>query len=141
MSALPSATSVDLLDHKTRAFYRNAMRIMQEGGLPFLVGGAYAFAQFTGIERHTKDFDVFIRRQDWPLAEHIFNRAGYETELAFPHWIGKAFQGDEFVDLIYYAGNGISSVYDLWFAHAVPWTRWGLDVGHIPASKINWSKG
>ena len=83
------------------------MRIMQEGGLPFLVGGAYAFAKFTGIERHTKDFDVFIRRQDWPLAEHIFNRAGYETELAFPHWIGKAFQGDEFVDLIYSAETAL----------------------------------
>ena len=29
--------------------------------MPFLVGGAYAFARYTGIERHTKDFDVFVR--------------------------------------------------------------------------------
>src|SRR5258708_22669282 len=106
MAALPSATSVDL-DHKTREFYRDAMRIMQKGGLPFLVGGAYAFAKFTGIERHTKDFDVFIRRQDWPLAEHIFNRGGYDTELAFPHWIGNAFQAQYVVDHTDGAPHGI----------------------------------
>jgi hypothetical protein len=141
MSVLPSAASATDLDHNTRDFYRDAMRIMQEGGLPFLVGGAYAFAQFTGIERHTKDFDVFIRRQDWPLAERIFGRAGYETELAFPHWIGKAFQGDDFVDLIYSAGNGVASVDDLWFEHAVPCRVFGMDVELIPAEEMIWSKG
>ena len=33
-------------------------------GFPFLVGGAYAFARYTGIERFTKDFDVFVRPED-----------------------------------------------------------------------------
>ncbi len=140
MSALPSALPVDL-DHKTLEFYRDAIRIMQRGGLPFLVGGAYAFAQFTGIERHTKDFDVFLRRQDWPLAQRIFNRAGYQTELTFPHWIGKAFQGEEFVDLIYSAGNGVAAVDDLWFEHAVPCRVFDMDVELIPAEEMIWSKG
>lgn len=140
MSALPIATSFDL-DHQTREFYRDAMRIMQKGGLPFLVGGAYAFARYTGIERHTKDFDVFIRREDWPRAEEIFGRAGYKTELTFPHWIGKAFQGDDFVDLIYSAGNGVAAVDDTWFEHAVPARVFDMDVELIPAEEMIWSKG
>ena len=32
------------------------------GEVPFLVGGAYAFAHYTGIVRHTKDLDLFVRR-------------------------------------------------------------------------------
>ena len=32
--------------------------------MPFLVGGAYAFERYTGIARHTKDFDLFIHPRD-----------------------------------------------------------------------------
>ena len=46
--------------------------------MPFLVGGAYAFARYTGIERHTKDFDVFIRREDFRTAKKVFESAGYK---------------------------------------------------------------
>src|SRR6266545_2323127 len=62
MSPLASAPETDL-DRASLEFYQHAMRLMQEGNLPFLVGGAYALARYTGIERHTKDFDVFIRRE------------------------------------------------------------------------------
>src|SRR5467141_1046194 len=105
----PTAT-VPLTDveEQSRAFYPDAMSLMEKDGLPFLVGGAYAFARYTGIERHTKDFDVFIRREDFQKAKKIFRDAGYQAELTFEHWLGKAFKGDDFVDLIYSAGNGVA---------------------------------
>jgi len=137
---LASAPETEL-DHQSREFYRNAMQLMKDGGLPFLVGGAYAFARYTGIERHTKDFDVFIRRRDFPLAEKVFRRAGYETELTFPHWLGKAFRGDDFIDLIYSAGNGVAEVDDLWFENAVKGRVFGKEVDLIPAEEMIWSKG
>jgi hypothetical protein len=105
------------------------------------VGGAYAFARYTGIERHTKDFDVFIRREDWPLAEELFSNAGYRVELTFPHWIGKALDGDDFVDLIFGAGNGVAEVDHLWFEYAVPEQVLDMDVQLIPAEEMIWSKG
>src|SRR5216683_1710304 len=61
-----------LVDPRSRAFYVHSMELMRDGGLPFLVGGAYAFARYTGIERHTKDFDVFILGEDFPKAKEIF---------------------------------------------------------------------
>jgi hypothetical protein len=140
MSAAPTAPAFDL-DHKTREFYRHAMRIMKEGLLPFLVGGAYAFARYTGIERHTKDFDVFIRREDWPRAKELFERAGYEAKLTFPHWIGKALKGEDFVDLIFGAGNAVAQVDELWFEHAVSARVFDMDVQLIPAEEMIWSKG
>jgi hypothetical protein len=117
------------------------MELMRDGGVPFLVGGAYAFARYTGIERHTKDFDVFIRREDFPKAKRIFEAAGYKSELAFPHWIGKAIKGDDFVDLIFGAGNGVAVVDELWFDYAVEDKVFGVDVKLIPAEEMIWSKG
>ena len=41
------------LDPSTRAYYCHALETLTRSGLPFLVGGAYAFGHYTGIERHT----------------------------------------------------------------------------------------
>ena len=140
MPPLASAPST-ALDEQTRDFYRAALGELDKRRLPYLVGGAYAFARYTGIERHTKDFDIFIRSSDWPRAEKILRDAGYQTELTFPHWIGKAFGGEDFIDLIFGAGNGVASVDDIWFEHAVPEKVLDMDVKLIPAEEMIWSKG
>ncbi|PYQ30704.1 MAG: hypothetical protein DMF56_07845 [Acidobacteria bacterium] len=135
MSALP------VLGEDNIRFYRHALSILSKAGIPHLVGGAYAFARYTGIERHTKDFDIFIRPDDFSRAESAFQKAGYETELTFPHWLGKAYKGDDFVDLIFSAGNGVAKVDDRWFEHAVKEKVFDVDVELIPAEEMIWSKG
>jgi hypothetical protein len=129
-----------LSEHSIR-FYRHALAILRDADVPHLVGGAYAFARYTGIERHTKDFDVFIRQEDFGRAAWAFQKAGYKAELNFPHWLGKAWKGEDFVDLIYSAGNGVAVVDDLWFQHAVKEQVFGVDVELIPAEEMIWSKG
>lgn len=52
------------LSIETQAFYRKAIRILNQADVPFLVGGAYALAKYTGVVRHTKDLDVFVRAAD-----------------------------------------------------------------------------
>ena len=138
---MPPLASASVLDEQSRDFYRNALSRFDENHLPYLVGGAYAFANYTGIERHTKDFDIFIRRSDWKRAEKSMQDAGYETDLCFPHWVGKAFSGDDFIDLIFSAGNGVAAVDELWFEHAVTGRVLGMDVKLIPAEEMIWSKG
>ena len=130
-----------LLAPEIREFYVHSMELMRDGGVPFLVGGAYAFARYTGIERHTKDFDVFILREDFPKAKRVFEAAGYKSELIFPHWLGKAIKGEDFVDLIFGAGNGVATVDELWFDNAVDDNVFGVDVKLIPAEEMIWSKG
>ena len=137
MAAIPEA----VLSAESIRFYRHALSILQDAQVPHLVGGAYAYARYTGIERHTKDFDVFIRREDFGRAAWAFQKAGYKAELTFPHWLGKAYKGDDFVDLIYSAGNGVAEVDDLWFEHAVKEKVFGVDVELIPAEEMIWSKG
>lgn len=137
MAAIPEA----VLAESSIRFYRHALAILSGAEIPHLVGGAYAYARYTGIERHTKDFDVFIRREDFGRAAWAFKKAGYKTELTFPHWLGKAFKNDDFVDLIFSAGNGVAEVDDEWFEHAVEDKVFGVDVKLIPAEEMIWSKG
>ena len=83
--------SPEELTAKTREFYLEAMNLLEQAGVPFLVGGAYSLAHHAGIVRHTKDFDVFVRKVDVERAMSAWRAGGYLTELVFPHWLGKAF--------------------------------------------------
>jgi hypothetical protein len=135
----PVAT-VDVLGPVTRAFYCHAMDAMNAANVPFLVGGAYAFARYTGIERHTKDFDVFVRPADAQRALDALTEAGYHAEMTYPHWLGKAFSGEDFVDVIFSAGNGVARVDDVWFQRAVDGEVLGKPVKLVPPEEMLWSK-
>jgi hypothetical protein len=116
------------------------METLRDADVPFLVGGAYAFTPFTGIPRSTKDFDVFVGKADILRALDVLDDAGFRTELTFPHWLGKAYQGKEFVDLIFSSGNGVAPVDMGWFDHAPHGTVLGVDVRLAPAEEMLWSK-
>jgi hypothetical protein len=137
MAAIPQ----DVLDERSIRFYRRALSILENADVRHLVGGAYAFARYTGIDRHTKDFDIFIRRSDYGRAAWAFQKHGYLTDLTFPHWLGKAYKGEDFVDLIFSAGNGVAEVDEDWFDHAVREEVFGVDVELIPPEEMIWSKG
>jgi len=105
----------DEVEPATAAFYRSALRALVDAGVPFLVGGAFAHACFTGIRRSTKDLDLFIRREDYERVAALMQRHGWRTELTYPHWLAKVYAGDEFIDLIFNSGNGLAPVDDRWF--------------------------
>jgi hypothetical protein len=128
------------LDPATQRIYRDALGALRRAGIEFLIGGAHALAPYTGIVRDTKDLDVFLRKGDCQPALDALEAAGFTTDLTFPHWLGKAYSGDRFVDLIFGAGNGIAMVDDLWFAHSVPGRVLGVPVLLCPPEEMIWSK-
>src|SRR5437870_1004227 len=138
---MPSHTAVqDTLHPKTQAFYRRALMALHEAGIGFLVGGAYAFAHYTGIVRDTKDFDIFVRRSDFEPVLELFEAAGYPTENTFPYWLGKALWKSDNIDVIFNSGNGITPVDDAWFEHADESEILGLPLKICPAEELIWSK-
>jgi hypothetical protein len=139
LTATPDKTT-ELLSPETIDFYRDAMKALDEAGVPFLVGGAYAYARYTGIARHTKDFDVFVRPADFDRALDVFARRGWETQRTFSHWLGKGLKGEDFVDVIFSSGNGVARVDDLWFQHAVDETVLNHPAKLAPAEEMIWSK-
>lgn len=99
----------------TAAFYRRALEVLVDAGVPFLVGGAFAHACFTGIRRSTKDLDLFIRREDYERVAALAQAEGWRSEIPYPHWLAKVYAGPDFIDLIFNSGNGVTPVDDLWF--------------------------
>ncbi|MEA2710152.1 MAG: hypothetical protein QOF78_2753 [Phycisphaerales bacterium] len=136
------ADSTEFLSDQTRQFYLDSMQVLHEAGVDFLVGGAYSLAHYAGIVRHTKDFDVFVRKSDMPRALGAFERADYRTELVFPHWLAKTFKprSEDFVDIIFSSGNGLCDVDDTWFAHAVNGIALDQPARLVPAEENIWTK-
>jgi hypothetical protein len=120
--------------------YRHALELLSRSGVPYLVGGTYAFHYYAGIARATKDFDIFVRPRDLQRVFDVLSRLGFKTEIAFSHWLAKAFNGDRFIDIIFNSGNGIIEVDDEWFAHAVDEEVLGTPVKLCAAEEMIWSK-
>jgi hypothetical protein len=136
----PSISSGSELAPATCVFYQQALLALQAAAVPCLVGGAYALAHYAGIVRHTKDLDIFVQPEDYARTAEVLQAAGYHPELTFPHWLGKAFCGEDCIDVIFSSGNGVATVDAQWFTHAVPGEVLGLAVSLCPPEEMLWSK-
>ena len=137
---MPGQSTLDESAQDTNTFYRRTLHVLSDAGVPFLVGGSHAFLEYTGIVRTTKDFDLFLRKADMERAMEALRAAGYRAELTFPHWLGKAWQHDDFVDLVFSSGNGLAVVDDGWFDHAVETQVLGMPVKIVPCEEFVWQK-
>ena len=106
----------------------------------FVIGGALALRYYTGIVRHTKDLDLFVRSEDYPRVLEKLAARGYRTELTDPQWLAKVFFEEHFVDVIFGSGKGLGPVDQTWFEHAVPGEILGLPVRLCPLEEMIWSK-
>lgn len=135
------------LDAPTREFYLRALDTVEEAGVRYVVAGAYALAYHAGIVRHTKDLDLFVRRQDVPRAlEALEKNVGARSDWAHPHWLAKSYAaesddtGGAFVDFIFRSANGMCPVDDNWLDHACPGDVLGRPTPLCPAEEMIWSK-
>lgn len=128
------------VEPEERAFYVGVLRDLNATGIPYLVGGAYALKRHAGIERHTKDLDLFVEAEDRERIMAALAARGCRTEATFPHWLGKAYCGAHFIDVIHNAGNGVAGVDRQWFAHAVEEEVFGVPVRLVPAVEMIWQK-
>lgn len=130
----------NIVDEQARDFYSRALEALRSGPAPFLLGGAFAFATYTEIERHTKDLDIFVCESDLQAVLVTLRSAGFQTELAYPHWLAKAWSGEHFIDVIFRSGNGMAPVDKEWFEHAAAGAVLEIPVLICPPEETIWSK-
>jgi hypothetical protein len=136
--AAPRITAEDLAAaHKV---YREALGRLVSSGVPFLVGGAYAFTRYTGIERFTKDLDIFVEPEHVDPLLAVLAAVGFRTERTFKHWLAKAHSGDDFLDVIYSSGNGVARVDASWFEPATEDEVLDVPVKLVAPEEMIWSK-
>jgi hypothetical protein len=137
---MPSPSTLDTPILGTNEFYRRVLHVLNDGRVPFLVGGSHAFLHYSDIARGTKDFDLFVREEDLRPALNELAKAGYRTEISFPHWLGKAYHGNDAVDLVFNSGNGVAPVDDEWFEYALEASVLGVPVKVAPVEEFMWQK-
>ena len=124
----------------TNTFYRRTLHVLSDSHVPFLVGGSHAYLEYTGIVRNTKDFDLFVQREHLDRALDALRDSGYRTEISFPHWLAKAHQAGDHVDLVFSSGNGVCRVDEGWFEHALEAEVLGMPVKIAPIEEFLWQK-
>ena len=90
-----SLTHGDFLDPRRRArrLQARAARRSTPPACPFVVAGAYAIYEHTGIYRKTKDLDLFFEPSAVVPAARALRDAGFVTRLEDLHWLAKATSG------------------------------------------------
>jgi hypothetical protein len=129
-----------MVETPSREFYREAMEFLSRANVPFVVGGAFAFVHQAGIDRSTKDLDIFVRPADVQRLLRASADAGYEADLFYSHWLAKIRAPAGFVDVIFSSGNGVAVVDDQWFEHASEQEVLGVRVLVAPPEESIWSK-
>lgn len=140
MDALRNDRHVVQRAHDERAARAGALRALSKARVPFLVAGAYAYFEYTGTRRETKDLDLCLLESDLARAFDALEGAGFHTELLDPRWLGKAYVGDQYVDLIFSSGNGVTRVDELWFLYAKRAVILGQGCKLVPVEEMIWSK-
>jgi len=123
-----------------REKYKRALSALNRGGIPYVVTGAYAIYEYTGIYRETKDLDLFVEPIHVVDAIRILRNEGFFTRLVQAHWLAKAELGEHFVDIIFGMGNGLALVDDDWYRHSAPAILAAHPVRIAPAEELIWHR-
>lgn len=131
----------EILDtHEARSFYRTAMEHLKATGHRFLIGGAFAFCQHTGIYRDTKDLDIFCTASEYPDILNRLGEKGYVAEVRDSRWLAKAYKDDYFIDIIFNSPNGLCVVDQSWFDNSFKGEMEGVPTSFLGPEDLFWCK-
>ena len=125
---------------EAEAFYSEVLGLMAESGIPFLLSGTYALASYTGIDRPTKDVDVFAKAGDALRLLTWFKGRGFDVETVDERWLNRITRGELFVDIITNMPTVTTHVTDDWFEDAPEAELFGATVRLVPPTQFIWSK-
>ena len=128
------------IPQEEREVYRRALQALNDASVPYVVAGAYAIYEHTGIYRQTKDLDLFVQPSVVIDAARALGAAGFKMRLEDLHWLAKAVAGERFVDLIYGMGNGVAMIDEGWLLHSRPGVLAAQQVRIAPAEELIWHR-
>lgn len=123
-----------------REKYKLAVQALNRAGVPFVVTGAYAIYEYTGIYRETKDLDLFVQPNHLVEGMAALREQGFVTRLEQPHWLAKATLGEHFVDMIFGMGNGLALVDEDWYTYSRPGIFAAEQARIAPVEELIWHR-
>jgi len=120
--------------------FREVLSLLNHCKVPYVVSGAFALREHTGICRDTKDLDVFLPAENVGRAMQILQQHGFECQVADPVWLAKAHRGDFYVDLITGMSTGTVIVDKSWIDRGSPSELFGVPVKVLGPEELIASK-
>ncbi len=120
--------------------FRAVLQHLNETSVPYVVSGAAALRQHTGICRDTKDLDLFLASEHVQAALRSLQEEGFETQVSDPVWLAKAHRGEFYVDLITGMSNAVIVVDQSWIDRGMSADIFGVPVKIIAPEELIASK-
>ena len=124
--------------------YRAALETVREAGVPFMLGGGFALATYTGRWRDTKDIDFYIKPENRGTVVDALSKAGfgdYFSRLPYDRgWIYRSTRNEVIVDIIWSMANRRAAVDDEWFERAGTVVLRGEKLLVLPREEFMWCK-
>jgi hypothetical protein len=122
------------------SLFREVVQLLEGNHVPFVISGAFALHEHTGIWRDTKDLDLFLPAKEVGRALALLEKHGFETEVRDSVWLAKAKRDGFFVDLITGMSNAVLRVDYSWVRHASRAEIFGLSVRVLAPEELIASK-
>ena len=135
-----SSSTPPAFTHQQESLFREVIQLLEHNRVPFVMSGAFALHEHTGIWRDTKDLDLFLPTQEVAPALKLLENDGFKTEVLDPVWLAKARRDGFFVDLITGMSNGVVRVDYSWIRHATRTQIFGLSVRVLAPAELIASK-
>jgi hypothetical protein len=140
----PVAAWAEQIPEEQWSVYREVIAEATIRGIPFLLGGGFAFAAYTDRWRNTKDIDLIVLPRDRDAMIELLLELGlldYHDQVPYErHWIYRAVAHDTIVDVIWQMANRRAPVDQSWFHHARTVCLRGTEVRVLGPEELVWSK-
>ena len=126
------------------SIYARAIQSVRSAGIPFLLGGGFALAAFTGRWRDTKDIDFYIEPKHRDVVVAALTKAGfrdyYDQRAYDRRWIYRSIKSGVIVDIIWAMANQRAEVDTDWFKRAEQFDLRGERLSVVPPEELMWCK-
>jgi len=135
---------MELIPDEQWAVYRDAIAAARTTGLPFMLGGGFALAAYTGRWRNTKDIDFYVLPKQRQAFIDAITEAGfvdYYGQVPYDRgWIYRGFRDGTIVDLIWSMANRRAEAQPSWFEDSTSVEVRGEPLKVIAAEELLWCK-
>ena len=128
------------LDSRSIKVFKDALEIITDAKIPFLIGGGLAFQFYTGHPRSFNDIDIFCKAGDYPKILQLLQENGYDTTIQDEKWLAKAFKDSCQIDFLFSTPNNVQTVDDRWFEGGQTSTLFDMEVQFLGYEELLWSK-
>jgi Nucleotidyl transferase of unknown function (DUF2204) len=139
--ALPVSSSLHpAFPAEMRTLFREVLGHLNRGKVPYVVAGAFALQQHTGVWRDTKDLDLFVPAPVVSEALGHLEELGFAIEISDPVWLAKAHRDGYYVDFITGMSNAIITVDQSWIERGAESLVLGVRARVLAAEELIASK-